>query len=216
MEEQPATSDGQAPAGPCCEHDEHARERLLRVAAEVFDRKGYAAASVREIVEGAGITKPVLYYHYGSKEGLLLAILEEGARLFDAALARAVESPGTARDRLFALCSGVYDLFKQNVAAVRVAHAVFFGPQDNLPPFDFSRFEGALTGALGSIIEQGIAAGEIREAPVGDLVMVINGLIGVFIDQELTLTPRVNPLGLDGIRRVLDLIFEGLGSGVMT
>ena len=72
------------------EQDPRSRERLLRAAVAVFDRKGYAAASVREIVEQAGITKPALYYHFGSKEGILVAILEEGARQFEQALARAV------------------------------------------------------------------------------------------------------------------------------
>ena len=37
------------------------RDTILREAAKLFARKGYAAASVREIVEKAGVTKPTMY-----------------------------------------------------------------------------------------------------------------------------------------------------------
>src|SRR5512144_2504974 len=94
----------QAGGLPGCDQDERARERLLRAAADVFDRKGYAAASVREIVERAHLTKPVLYYHFGSKEGILVAILEEGALRFERAVARALALDGSVRVRLAALC----------------------------------------------------------------------------------------------------------------
>ena len=48
----------------------NARARLLETATELFAEKGYAGASVREIVEKAGVSKPVLYYYFKSKEGL--------------------------------------------------------------------------------------------------------------------------------------------------
>ena len=53
--------------------DPTSRSRLLHAAVEIFERKGYAAASVREIVAHAGVTKPALYYHFRSKEGILIA-----------------------------------------------------------------------------------------------------------------------------------------------
>ena len=52
------------------------RERLLETASQLFASKGYASTSVREIVARAGVSKPVLYYHFQSKEGLYYAILE--------------------------------------------------------------------------------------------------------------------------------------------
>jgi TetR/AcrR family transcriptional regulator len=193
-----------------CEPDAHARARLLRAAADVFDRKGYAAASVREIVEQAGITKPVLYYHFGSKEGILLAILEEGARQFQRTLAGAAGRPGTARERLVGLCEEIFTLFKQNVPVVRVAHAVYFGPREGLPAFDFNKFDGALSDSLRCLVEEGMATGELRHASVEDVVVAINGVIGLCTDLELN--PHSTPIGCGGLRRVLDLIFDGLSA----
>ena len=56
--------------------EQKVREKLHSAAARVFARKGYATATVREIVEMAGVTKPALYYYFGSKEGVYKAILE--------------------------------------------------------------------------------------------------------------------------------------------
>ena len=45
-------------------------ERLLDAALTLFAEKGYEAASVREIIEATGVTRPVLYYYCSSKEDL--------------------------------------------------------------------------------------------------------------------------------------------------
>jgi len=45
-------------------------DHLARTALKLFARKGYTATSVNEIVEAAGVTKPMLYYYFKSKEQL--------------------------------------------------------------------------------------------------------------------------------------------------
>lgn len=54
---------------------------ILNCALELFYRRGYDAVGVQEIVEAAGITKPTLYYYFGSKQGLLQALIEEKGEL---------------------------------------------------------------------------------------------------------------------------------------
>lgn len=52
------------------------RDDLLAAAVRVFSEKGYAAASVQEVAEAAGMRKPSAYKHIASKEDLLFAILD--------------------------------------------------------------------------------------------------------------------------------------------
>ena len=52
------------------------KEKILSCAEELFYLKGYDGTGVQEIVEQAGITKPTLYYYFGSKRGLLDQLLE--------------------------------------------------------------------------------------------------------------------------------------------
>lgn len=51
------------------------RGSIMDAAVRLFSERGYNGVSVREITEAAGITKPTLYYHFGSKQGLCEAIL---------------------------------------------------------------------------------------------------------------------------------------------
>jgi AcrR family transcriptional regulator len=52
------------------------RDRIRAVAVELFTERGYEKTSLREIADRVGITKASLYYHYPSKQTLLLAIME--------------------------------------------------------------------------------------------------------------------------------------------
>ncbi|MFP3043381.1 TetR/AcrR family transcriptional regulator [Treponema primitia] len=63
---------------------QNTREHLMDTALALFALRGYEAAGVQEIVTQAGITKPTLYYYFGSKQGLLEAIVAEyGAALLE-------------------------------------------------------------------------------------------------------------------------------------
>lgn len=53
------------------------RAFIILCALELFAQRGYDAVSVREITEMAKISKPTLYHYFGSKEGLLTAIIFE-------------------------------------------------------------------------------------------------------------------------------------------
>jgi AcrR family transcriptional regulator len=50
------------------------RERILDVALDLFIEKGYDKTSLREIAEQLGFTKAALYYHFASKEDILIAL----------------------------------------------------------------------------------------------------------------------------------------------
>jgi AcrR family transcriptional regulator len=52
------------------------RARLLDAAAEMLGEQGYAATSMRAVAERAGARLSLVHYHFGSKRGLLVALLE--------------------------------------------------------------------------------------------------------------------------------------------
>lgn len=52
------------------------KELLLDQALDLFAAKGYASVGVQAIAVAAGVQKPTLYHYFGSKEGLLRALLE--------------------------------------------------------------------------------------------------------------------------------------------
>lgn len=74
------------------------RERqMLRVAAAVFGRRGYHAASMDEIARRCGVTKPMLYAYFGSKDGLYLATVDRMGAYLVAAVERLMAEPDARR-----------------------------------------------------------------------------------------------------------------------
>jgi TetR/AcrR family transcriptional regulator len=60
------------------------REAILVAALALFSRRGYESAGIQEITDTAGITKPTLYYYFGSKQGLLETLVGQyGGRLLE-------------------------------------------------------------------------------------------------------------------------------------
>jgi AcrR family transcriptional regulator len=57
------------------------RERILEVALELFSEAGYDKTSLREVAERVGVTKAALYYHFPSKESVLMALIERAHSL---------------------------------------------------------------------------------------------------------------------------------------
>lgn len=77
------------------------RERqMLAVAEEVFGRAGYLAASMEQIAEQVGVSKPMLYEYFGSKEGLLIGCLRQIRAELRAATSEAAAQSVDAEDAL--------------------------------------------------------------------------------------------------------------------
>ena len=78
--------------------------RLLDEAARAFAQRGYAAASIREIVEPVGMLPGSLYCHFPTKEALLVAVYREGVGRIGAAVDAAVAPCREPWQRLEAAC----------------------------------------------------------------------------------------------------------------
>ena len=57
---------------------ERTASRILDAAEAMFAKRGYSAASLRDIAVEANVTQPALYNHFGSKEALYRAVLQRG------------------------------------------------------------------------------------------------------------------------------------------
>ncbi|GAA3103147.1 MULTISPECIES: TetR/AcrR family transcriptional regulator [Nonomuraea] len=78
------------------------RDTLLRAARDVFLAKGYADATVADIVAASGISVGSLYHHFGGKPGLFLALWEQFTRGQEERTARAAKAADGASERFLA------------------------------------------------------------------------------------------------------------------
>ena len=66
------------------------REQLIGVARDVFAARGYEAATIEEIAERAHVSKPVVYEHFGGKEGIFAVIVDREVAELSARMAAAI------------------------------------------------------------------------------------------------------------------------------
>ncbi|HEX2323476.1 MAG TPA: TetR/AcrR family transcriptional regulator [Streptosporangiaceae bacterium] len=103
------------------------RARIQHIAVELFTEHGYEGTSLREIAEHLGVTKAALYYHFKSKEDIILSLVEDYKAQMDALIGWAKERPGNADTRreildrymhIVAQRSQVFRMMHQNQAAL--------------------------------------------------------------------------------------------------
>ena len=75
------------------------REQLVTIGRRVFGEKGFAGASVEEIAACAKVSKPVVYEHFGGKEGLYAVVVDREMQALEQLIVDAI-SQGPWRDRI--------------------------------------------------------------------------------------------------------------------
>jgi AcrR family transcriptional regulator len=86
------------PGGPNV--DVATRDRVIHAAVACILERGFYRASSNEITRRAGVSWGVIQYHFGSREALMLAVLEDGARRFSELVAAAHADGATVAERL--------------------------------------------------------------------------------------------------------------------
>lgn len=74
------------------------RAQLIQVGREVFAEKGYEATSVEEIASRAKVSKPIVYEHFGGKEGLYAVVVDREMEYVIGVISEAL-SAGSPRER---------------------------------------------------------------------------------------------------------------------
>lgn len=103
---------------------EASRERILDAALQLFSGQGYAATGVHEIARSAGIEKAALYWHFGSKAGLLAAVLDRMDAEFIERIYKRVASSGGPDERLDLFVHGLERLVAERSHLVRLTLGV--------------------------------------------------------------------------------------------
>jgi len=75
-----AVGPGRPRKNPAVRHGNGTYEQIVDAAAELFSKHGFTATSVSQIADAVGVGQNSIYYHFGSKLGLLKRLLLEGVR----------------------------------------------------------------------------------------------------------------------------------------
>jgi AcrR family transcriptional regulator len=82
--------------------------QIVEVACRVFGESGYAATSVADVAEAAGISKPLIYNYFGSNEGLYAACVQHAAEVLTAEIERTAASGTVGLARAVVTLDGMF------------------------------------------------------------------------------------------------------------
>jgi AcrR family transcriptional regulator len=181
-------------------------QQMLDAAVKIFARRGFHAASMDEIAEVAGISKPMVYAYLGTKDALFLACLRREATLLLEAVASGVE-PAAGPDQQ--LWNGLRAFFGF-VGAHRDGWRVLY--RQAPAPFD-----SELTGMRSRIIEvvtgllEGACAGAPVQATLNDLVPIAHALVGAAESMADWLVDHEEEPPENAATRLMNLVWLGAG-----
>jgi AcrR family transcriptional regulator len=149
---------------------------IARAAARLFASRGYDATPVRAIVEAAGVTKPTLYYHFGSKEGLAQALLTVPMTQLVASKRRILEQSGNPIHVLEEMLESDFAFCRVDPDRARFMYALFFGPLGSSLSAELAQFGEELTKLLVEATRRLAEAGIVATNRVEPLTAALRGL----------------------------------------
>jgi TetR/AcrR family transcriptional regulator len=189
------------------------RKRVLEAATCLFTQRGYAATTVREIVEAARVTKPSLYYYFGNKEGIYLEIVQEAADEMYRLVAQVAQFEGDARERILRFGREWHRRFSEHVDVARLIHSIFYGPPQGAPYFDYYLFHRRVELCLFDLVGQGIKRGEFRPPSLESMAWALMGAMAFVNDAQLIQCEQTARMAQEKeLIAMMELIMAGAGA----
>lgn len=156
---------------------EQTKKRVADAARALFAQKGYKATSIEDIVEATGSSKGNIYYHFKSKEGLFVYLLDEWDREWEQKWIQKESLYQTITEKLFGMAEQMV-LDDLNHPLTKAADE-FFNNQEKTNEVE-EKIAEMVQGHLKfnqQLLQQGIDSGEFKEENVESLAVILESLL---------------------------------------
>lgn len=187
--------------------------RLFDAALTLFADKGYAGASVREIIEAAGVTRPVLYYYCADKEDLYRRLIHDKHAAAYKELERLIGATTECRARLQAILHGTFAFCAADPRVPRLMFQTHYGP--TIP--GIAEFMEAWAGRrftlIRDVMQTGVDRGELAAGDAAALALAFCGLMDQQVQALVRLPEPASRLTAELADQLLNLFWHGAGTG---
>ena len=183
---------------------------MVKAATRIFAKRGYAAASMEDIAAASGITKPMLYAYFGSKEGLYTACMERGERALEEAVSDAVVHSTGPELRLWHGLLAVFHFFDANPDLFAIGYPT--GPTSGVFVETAARGRASMADLLTSLfVDTAVDAGVDPEVAPRETEPLAHALTGATIALLAWSASRPDePRELQALR-LMNFAWMGLG-----
>jgi AcrR family transcriptional regulator len=188
------------------------RETLLQAGARVFIQRGLHGATVREIVDQAGLTIPALYYHFSGKEDLYSSVVCEGRERFRAMMKEALALGRGPAERLREIAKVYVRFGEEDPVRLRVLCAELFRSRaPSEPDQDMGQLHAWTRQNIQTVLREGVRSGawKVRDVELA-CRLFLSCLMGLLVAQAREPGEQILDSGLAD--RVVDLFLDGAGA----
>jgi AcrR family transcriptional regulator len=192
------------------------RESILRAAIKVFAKHGFDGGSVEKISKAAKSVDRMIYYYFGNKEGLFVAVLEEIYRRFNVAEAALEFDDRNPIESLEAMIVFVVRYYREHPEFVSILNSENLHRGKHIAK-SMREYSSPAVGTTERVLKSGIEAGVFRpDVSARDLYLLIAAVgyfhqsnrytLSAFLDEDLG-----DPAALAHWERfVIDMVFRGI------
>ncbi|NOZ60356.1 MAG: TetR/AcrR family transcriptional regulator [Calditrichaeota bacterium] len=183
--------------------------QIFLTAARLFAEKGYNGVSMREISEQSNVSKPTIYYYFGSKEGIFRELLETGMK-YGVNFSREIAASNIpAKEKLKKIMQRQFRVSYEHSEFSKFFLMIFL-TSENIPFVeDFKKHVRAHKKLLMNIFKEGIESGEFGAGANSDLAAeMFVAVTGHFISLQIKSKRKIltNKLA----EEIVELLFKGL------
>jgi AcrR family transcriptional regulator len=150
------------------------KAQLLEVARKVFGAKGFHGVSMEDVAREAGVTKPILYDHFSSKEALYLALLDADSLELEERIRTALAAPTGNRERIRASFEAYFEFVDEHAEGFQLLMQETVGANE-----DFRRGVGAVRDRIQQEVSDLIVRESQGRLDREDADTVALGLVGM-------------------------------------
>ena len=185
--------------------------QILEVATRAFGESGYERTSMAEVAAQVGVTKPILYSHFGSKEGLFLACALRAWTNMGLAIYTAATCPGPPDLRLWRGIGAYFDFVDEHREVWRILYPQASGGEQRFAP----QLKEVQLGSIRMMAELFITAADEEEADP-DLAEMAEPLAWGFVGAATAIALRwlQHPDESKDLQaeRLMNLAWQGFGN----
>lgn len=143
------------------------KERLMAAARDIMVERNAVEFSLQDVAARSGLNSALVKYHFGNKDGLLVAILQYDAEKSLAQVERLVARDMTATNKLSAHISGIIDTYFRKPYMNRLVHMLMHERGDEASAQVLRFFVEPLADFQKMILQQGVKSGEFKPVDPG-------------------------------------------------
>ncbi len=162
------------------------KQRVLDSALALFAQRGYSATSVRQIIDAAGVTQPVLYYYFKNKEDLFQQLVTQHYERSFADIKAAMASADGCVERLRAYIRTSFAGTAADLNATRLMFQTYFGPPVEAVQELMQYLSGIRYLLAREVVEEGLNTGVLR----GDDSDAATLAFCCLVDQHINILSR--------------------------